>query len=72
MKNAKSFFKASKRAKDAGKLKNFVNFAKAGARAVKKAETVQKIVKGATKITNGILKQIGIKKDNQSDTDTDK
>ena len=72
LKNAKSFFKASKRAKDAGKLKNFVNFAKAGARAVKNAETVQKVVKGAAKITNGILKQIGIKKDNQSDTDTDK
>ena len=39
---------------------------------MKNAETVQKVVKGAAKITNGILKQIGIKKDDQSDTDTDK
>ena len=71
LKNGQKFFKAAKRAKDASKIKNAVNFAKAGTRAMKKANFVQNIVKGATKITNGIFKQFWRKNDNSSDNVVD-
>ena len=34
---------------------------------MKKASVVQNVVKGATKLTNGLLKQFGMKTDNTSD-----
>ena len=71
LKNGKKFLDAAKRAKNVGKVKNFANFAKASARAMKKASVVQNVVKGATKLTNGLLKQFGMKKDNTSDNTSD-
>ena len=66
LKNGKKFIEAAKRAKNAGKVKNYVKFAKAGARAMKKASAVQNVVKGATKLTNGLFKQFGISSDDTS------
>ena len=71
LKNGKKFIEAAKRAKNVGKVKNFVNFAKASARAMKKANFAQNVVKGATKLTNGLLKQFGMKTDNTSDNTSD-
>ena len=67
LKNGKKFLDAAKRAKDAGKIKNYAKFTKASARAMKKAKFVQKMVKGATKLTNGLFKQFGMSTDNTSD-----
>ena len=66
LKNGKKFFEAAKRAKNIGKAKNYVKFAKASARAMKKASAVQNIVKGATKLTNGLFKQFGMTSDNNN------
>ena len=58
LKNGQKFFKAAQRAKKAGKIKNAVNFGKAGVRAMKKAEIVQKTIKYGAKIMKSIFKQI--------------
>ncbi len=57
LKNGQKFLKAAQRAQKVGKMKNAVNFAKAGARAMTKANKVQNIVKNVFKATKAILKQ---------------
>ena len=52
VKNAEKFFKASKRAQKAGKIKNFINFLKAGIRSMNKANKVQNSVKIYLKLQN--------------------
>ena len=52
LKNGQKFLKAAERAKKAGKLKNFINFAKAASRAMKKANTVENVVKNGIKVAN--------------------
>jgi hypothetical protein len=56
-KNGQKFLKAAKRAQQAGKIKNAINFAKAGARAMGKAEAVQKTIKNGAKFLGAIMKQ---------------
>ena len=58
LKNGQKFLKAAQRAQNAGKIKNAVNFAKAGARAMKKANWVQNLLRTGAKVTNLVLKQI--------------
>ena len=58
LKNGQKFLKAAQRAQNAGKIKNAVNFAKAGARAMKKANWVQNLLRTGAKVTNSVLKQI--------------
>ena len=56
LKNGQKFLKAAQRAQKAGKIKNAINFAKASARAMKKAEFVQKQIKNAAKIAKFIFR----------------
>ena len=49
LKNSQKFFKAAERARKAGKLRNFINFSKAAARALKKAEKFEKLAKSGIK-----------------------
>ena len=56
VKNAEKFFKASKRAQKAGKIKNFINFLKAGIRSMNKANKVQNSVKNIFKAAKSFLK----------------
>ena len=56
VKNAEKFFKASKRAQKAGKIKNFINFLKAGIRSTNKANKVQNSVKNIFKAAKSFLK----------------
>ena len=55
LKNGKKFLKAAQRAQKVGKMKNAINFAKASARAMKKAEFIQKQIKNAAKIAKFIF-----------------
>ena len=57
LKNGEKFFKAAQRAQKAGKIKNAANFAKASARAMKKAESFQKTIKYGISFAKTILKQ---------------
>ena len=59
LKNGQKFLKAAQRAQKVGKIKNAVNFAKAGARAMAKANKVQNTVKNIFKTAKSILKQTG-------------
>ena len=59
LKNGQKFFKAAQRAQKAGKMKNAVNFAKAGARAMAKAEKVPKIVSNVLKGAKAFFKGSG-------------
>ena len=52
-KNGQKFFKASKRAFDGGKMKNFVKFTKAGFRAIEKPNVAQKIANAGTLVAKG-------------------
>ena len=70
-KNANNFMKAAKRAKNAGKIKNTVNFAKAGARAMIKANKVQDRIKVLLKTTNGILKNFVFTNKEKEEEDDD-
>ena len=56
VKIAEKFFKASKRAQKAGKIKNFINFLKAGIRSTNKANKVQNSVKNIFKAAKSFLK----------------
>ena len=57
LKNGQKFFKAARRAQKVGKVKNAINFAKAGGRAMTKANKVQNIFKNVIKGINGFFKQ---------------
>ena len=57
LKNGQKFFKAAERAKKVGKMKNAINFAKAGGRAMTKANKGQKIFKNVIKGIKGFFKQ---------------
>ena len=57
LKNGQKFFKAAERAQKVGKMKNAINFAKAGGRAMTKANKAQKMFKNAIKGINGFFKQ---------------
>ena len=59
LKNGQKFIKAAQRAQKAGKMKNAVKFAKAGARAMGKANKIQNTVRNVLKATNALLKQTG-------------
>ena len=50
LKNSQKFLKAAERARKTGKLKNLISFAKAASRAAKKANKVEKYVKGGINI----------------------
>ena len=56
LKNGQKFFKAAERAQKTGKMKNAINFAKAGVRAMIKANKAQKIFKSVIKGINGFFK----------------
>ena len=58
-KNGQKFLKAAQRAQKVGKVKNAINFAKAGGRAMKKAYKVQYYIRNAIKAAKSVLKQIG-------------
>ena len=57
LKNGQKFFKAAERAQKVGKMKNAINFGKAGGRAMAKANKAQKIFKNVIKGINGFFKQ---------------
>ena len=56
LKNAQQFQKASQRAKQAGILKNAVNYGKAAVRQMAKSEIPQKVIKGVAKGVKNVLK----------------
>ena len=56
LKNGQKFLKAAQRAQKAGKVKNAVSFAKAGARAMAKAEKVPKFINNVFKAAKGFFK----------------
>ena len=56
LKNGQKFLKAAKRAKHIGNLKNYISFAKAGSRAMAKANKIQKSVKLSCKFGKSFLK----------------
>ena len=56
LKNGQKFFKAAERAQKAGKMKNAINFAKAGGRAMIKANKIPNIFKSVFKGINGFFK----------------
>ena len=56
LKNGQKFLKAAKRAQKVGKMKNAINFAKAGARAMTKANKVSNTVKNVFKASKTFLK----------------
>ena len=57
LKNGQKFFKAAERAQKVGKMKNSMNFAKAGGRAMTKANKAQNVFKSVIKGINGFFKQ---------------
>ena len=57
LKNGQIFFKAAERAQKVGKMKNAINFAKAGGRAMTKANKAQNVFKSVIKGINGFFKQ---------------
>ena len=57
LKNGQKFFKAAERAQKVGKMKNAINFAKAGGRAMTKANKAQNVFKSVIKGINGLFKQ---------------
>ena len=56
LKNGQKFFKAAERAQKVGKMKNAINFAKAGGRAMIKANKAQKMFKNVIKGIKGVFK----------------
>ena len=60
-KNGQKFFKASQRARKAGKIKNAINFSKAYFRAMKKSNFYQKIFKGVFNFIKSLFKFFGNK-----------
>ena len=56
LKNGQKFLKAAQRAQKVGKMKNAINFAKAGARAITKANKVSNTVKNVFKASKTFLK----------------
>ena len=68
-KNGQKFMKAAQRAGKAGKVKNAVNFGKASARAMKKADKLQKFFKGGVKATKNLFKHIWSKNDENENDD---
>ena len=56
LKNGQKFLKAAKRAQKVGKVKNALKFSKAGARAMAKANKVQKIVSNSFKAAKAYFK----------------
>ena len=56
LKNGQKFLKAAKRAQKVGKVKNALKFSKASARAMAKANKVQKIVSNSFKATKAYFK----------------
>ena len=56
LKNGQKFVKAAQRAQKVGKMKNAINFAKAGARAITKANKVSNTVKNVFKASKTFLK----------------
>ena len=56
-KNGQKFLKAAERAQKVGKVKNAINFTKAGGRAMTKANKAQKVFKNVIKGINGLFKQ---------------
>ena len=67
LKNGQKFLKAAQRAQKVGKMKNAINFAKAGARAMTKANKVSNTVKNVFKASKTFLK-LG-KEDNKDNED---
>ena len=65
LKNGQKFMKAAQRAQKVGKLKNAANFAKASARAFKKAESIEKTIKSGAKLAKTFFKQFEDKKENE-------
>ena len=59
LKNGQKFLKAAQRAQKIGKVKNAINFAKAGGRAMNKAYKAQKYIRNSIKVANAVLKQTG-------------
>ena len=57
LKNGEKFYKAAERAQKVGKVKNAINFAKAGERAMAKANKGQKVFKNVIKGIKGLFKQ---------------
>ena len=57
LKNGQKFIKAAQRAQKVGKMKNAVNFAKAGARAMGKANKIENTVRNVFKFTKALFKQ---------------
>ena len=57
LKNGQKFIKAAQRAQKVGKMKNAVNFAKAGARAMGKANKIENTVRNGFKFTKALFKQ---------------
>ena len=57
LKNGEKFYKAAQRAQKVGKMKNAINFAKAGGRAMAKANKPQKVFKNVIKGIKGLFKQ---------------
>ena len=55
MKNGQKFLKAAQRAQKVGKMKNAINFAKAGARAMTKANKLSNTVKNVFKASKTFL-----------------
>ena len=56
LKNSQKFFKAADRAQKTGKIKNAINFLKAGVRATTKANKVPNIVKNIFKATKAFFR----------------
>ena len=56
LKNGQKFLKAAKRAQKVGKVKNALKFSKAGARAMAKANKVQKIISNSFKAAKAYFK----------------
>ena len=56
LKNGQKFLKEAQRAQKVGKMKNAINFAKAGARAITKANKVSNTVKNVFKASKTFLK----------------
>ena len=57
LKNGQKFLKAAQRAQNIGKVKNAINFAKAGGRAMSKAYKAQNYIRNSIKVANAVIKQ---------------
>ena len=69
LKNGQKFLKAAQRAQKVGKMKNAINFAKAGARAMTKENKVSNTVKNVLKASKTFLK-LG-KEENKNNKDNE-